>query len=330
MQNVYDYLFLCTKIRAMEGSLLDKERMERMVNARSDQEAFAVLTECGYGEFLDMSVETINQVLEVGRQKTMDEVANAVPDAQIVDVFKLRYDYHNIKVLLKAEAMSQTPDTLLLDLGTIPAKVLETKVRTNDLNVLPYILRTAIAEAQDTLNTTRDPQLCDFVLDRAYFEHMTLMAKECESEFLKGYVRILIDTANLRTAIRTLRMGKNPEFLRDIIFPDGNISEARVLAAAVTSTSLSDLFSLSLLKKAAIEGAEAVAGARLTQFEKLCDDAIMTYLDPARYVPVGEAPVIAYLAARESELVAISIILTGRLSGIAPETIQERLRESYV
>ena len=43
-----DYLTISARVRAMENSLLTKERRERMVDARSDEEAVKVLTECGY------------------------------------------------------------------------------------------------------------------------------------------------------------------------------------------------------------------------------------------------------------------------------------------
>jgi V/A-type H+-transporting ATPase subunit C len=40
--------------------------------------------------------------------------------------------------------------------------------------------------------------------------------------------------------------------------------------------------------------------------------------------------VIGYLAARESELTAVRIIMTGRLAGLKADLIRERLREAYV
>ena len=43
----------------------------------------------------------------------------------------------------------------------------------------------------------------------------------------------------------------------------------------------------------------------------------------------GEEPVIAYQAAVENEITAVRMILTGRLAGIAPGVIRERLRDLY-
>ena len=45
-----DYLTLSTRVRAMETRLVTRERMERMLDARTDDEAAKVLTECGYEE----------------------------------------------------------------------------------------------------------------------------------------------------------------------------------------------------------------------------------------------------------------------------------------
>ena len=39
---------------------------------------------------------------------------------------------------------------------------------------------------------------------------------------------------------------------------------------------------------------------------------------------------VAYLAAKENEFTAIRILLTGKLAGLEPDTIRERLRDAYV
>ena len=49
--NEYDYLHISARIHAMENRLLTRERMERMLSARSAEEAAKVLAECGYGDF---------------------------------------------------------------------------------------------------------------------------------------------------------------------------------------------------------------------------------------------------------------------------------------
>ena len=68
----------------------------------------------------------------------------------------------------------------------------------------------------------------------------------------------------------------------------------------------------------------------LTEFERLCDDAVTGYLASASRVPFGEETVIGYLYAREAEITAVRIIMAGRMAGLDGETIRSRLRATYV
>ena len=80
--------------------------------------------------------------------------------------------------------------------------------------------------------------------------------------------------------------------------------------------------------KAAEAGGTALKGGSLTEFEKRCDDAVSDYLAGAQMIPFGEAPLLAYLAARETEYTNIRILLMGRAAGLSPEVIRSRLRRT--
>ena len=43
-----DYLVISARIKAMETGLLTRERMEQVLEARSNEEAVKILQECGY------------------------------------------------------------------------------------------------------------------------------------------------------------------------------------------------------------------------------------------------------------------------------------------
>lgn len=325
-----DYLFLSTRIRALERSLLSRERMERMLDAPTAADAAKVLQECGYPEVERVTVDSINEMLSKARERLFDDLYLFAPDRDIIDVFKVKYDYHNAKVLLKSEARGVDAERLLVDTGRVKPEHLRDCIRTSDFRGLPGSLAGAIAAARETLGSTGDPQLSDFVLDRAYFDDMFALARKSESEFLAGYVRISIDVANLKSLVRTLRMGKDVDFLKGVLFTGGNVDVGRILNAVNSGTSLEDLYSTSVLRDAAEAGDACIHGRGLTRFEKLCDDASMAHVGNARYVAFGEAPLVAYLAAKESEFTAVRIIMTGRLAELPADVIRERLREPYV
>ena len=324
-----DYLAISARIKAMETGLLTRERMEQVLEARSDEEAVKILQECGYPELDARSPEAMDAALSAAREATLSDVLDGAPDPRYIDIFKLKYDYHNIKAVLKAAAMNVSPDSMLMDMGRVPAAALKEAVLTGRLDELPEGLAAAAAEAKEVLDTTRDPQLSDIALDRRCYQEMAAVAEETGSAFLAGYVKIQIDAANLRSLVRTLRMGKGGEFLKTVLLEGGDIGTDAV-AAAGNSGALQELYGPTALQAAAEAGAEALRGGPLTAFEKLCDDAVGEYLAGAQFVPFGEAPLLGYLAARETEYTNIRILLMGRGAGLPAEVIRSRLRNGYV
>ena len=326
----YDYLYISARIHAMETKLLTRDRMERMLSARSAEEAAKVLAECGYGDFPSLTPAAIEPTLDAARLALFAELRRAAPDPAIVDVFCIKYDYHNAKVLVKAEATGQSPDALLLDAGRYPAARLKEDYVQGDLSRYSATFAQAVAQAKELLASSGDPQAADLLLDQAYYTEMLAAARAARSPFLEGYVRLSIDSVNLRSVVRAARMGKGPDFLRRVLLPEGNVKTDSLLAAGAGAADLAGVFAHTYLTAAAQEGAEAMRGGSLTQFERLCDNALTAYLSQGKRVAFGEHPLIGYLYAKENELTTIRIILTGRLAGLDAETIRERLRESYV
>ena len=120
-----EYLYLSTKIRAMESRLLDRERMDRMLEAATVEDAAKVLVECGYPELSVVNVDTVDEILAQAREEVFAELSGLAPNEAMLDVFKVKYDYHNAKALLKSEALRLDPGRLLVDTGRVPPKVLE-------------------------------------------------------------------------------------------------------------------------------------------------------------------------------------------------------------
>lgn len=324
-----DYIFLSTRIKAMERGLLSRERIERMLDAPTTAEAAKVLTECGYSEMNEITGGELERILGEQQKKVMADLSSGAPDKNIVDIFKLRYDYHNAKVLVKAEALDVEQDRLLQGGGRYDAETLAADFRREDMSGYTDFFRRSIARAREILGATGDPQQADFVLDRAYFEEMSAMARDTDSKFLRDYVALSIDVANLRACVRASRLDKGSDFLNQVLVSGGSVS-VRSLAMA-RGEELGGLFRLGSLSEAAAEGAarSAPGSGSLTDFERLCDNALMDFLSDGRRVPFGVEPIVGYLFAREAETTAIRIILSGRMAGLDSGTIRQRLRRTY-
>lgn len=321
-----DYLAVSARVRAMENRLLTRERMERMIETRDLSQARKVLVECGYPEESGVGLE---EILAQARAETFRDLASAVPNPALVGLFGLKYDYHNAKTLIKAQALGVDPERLLLSGGRYhPSELVEGWQR-EDLRGCSESFRNAMLQASAVLRESKDPQQADLLLDRAYYHEMAQLAKELDSRFLQGYVRLSVDVANLRAAVRVARMGKETEFLRQVLLPGGSVSEQAILAAR--GEALGEVFRSGSLAQAAELGAKLTKpdAGTLTDFEKACDDALTAYLSAARRVPFGEQAVVGYLYAKEMELTAIRTIFAGLSAGLDGDTIRQRLRETY-
>ena len=320
------YLSVSARIRAMENHLLTPERMERILRAREDRAVERILTECGYPAFDVTSAAAMDAVIRAAREELFEGLKE-LPNQALVELFRIQYDYHNLKALLKGSF--EDVKHILVNQGRVDGSALAEGLREGE--PLPGRLGEAAEEGREVLHTTRDPQLMEIALDRWCFRELLETAERAQSDFLLGYVRLLIDSANLRTLVRWLRMGRSPRFLSEVLAEGGEIPTEEILAiSAESGAGLAQRWASTPLDKAAESGAEAIKGGSLVEFERLCDNGVKGYLTSARFIPFGEGPVLSYLAARETEFTNLRILLLGRRMGLEERVVRSRLRESCV
>ncbi len=327
--NKNDYLFLSALIRAREAKMPAREAFERMLDAPDFDECARICTEFGYPDMSGMDLSEVNTTLADRFAQLLTELEQAVPEKCIIDAFRVKYDYHNAKVMIKSRAADVDGEHLLSGAGRVsPAKIMDA-FNEDDYSDLPEDLASAMEQARGILARTGNPQLCDVFLDKAYFAELHSPARQESSGFLSGYVRLLTDSANLRTFVRCARMEKDSEFLKSVLIDGGSVDTAGLIAARRENEGPAELYSSTGLAGCAQAGELVISSGSLTEFELLCDNAVIGYLADARMSSFGPEPVIAYLAAAEQEVMNLRMILLGKLSGTAPDTIRERLRETY-
>ena len=334
MSNETQYAYAVARIRAVETKLLDTSKIERMIEAKSADEALMVLIDIGYG-FSAAEVKSAVQyetLLMEEHKKVYALLKELAPQPEIFDLFLLRNDYHNAKVVLKAEFLGQEYDHLLTETGTIPSNKLKIMVRERNLKEMSPIMQNAINECIDSFNRTKDPQLIDLILDRASFIQMKDIADTSKNEFLQVLVMILIDMANIKTFVRVKKLNKSWDFINKVIMPGGKL-ESKFYMEKLTEPfeSFSEALEYSDYGKLCEEGIGSyLKTGSLTKLEKLTDDYVINYVKKAKYISLGIEPLIAYLIAKENEIKIARILMVGKINNISNEIIRERLREAYV
>ena len=319
-----NYLALSAMLRAREARMLNRERAERLLSEPTFADAARALVDSGYEDMSGMDSRGINASLEKHRAAEIADVYEMSPDKAVVDLFRLKYEYHNAKVLVKSGgAKGAKAESLFSGSARFPVEALVRAYEQGENPELPAELNAAIDGAKVTLARTGNPQLADFVLDKSYFAEMEALAKQIGDPYITGYVRLLIDSANLRMAVRVQSLDSKLEKLTMALIPGGEVDTAAIMAAMDSREALNALY-------ASTAFAKAVEAEGMTAFELAADNAVNGYLADSERIPFGPAAVLGYLAAVENEIQAIRIILTGRLTGIDTKLLRERLRDSYV
>lgn len=328
-----DYIFAAARVRSVEKNLLNRERADKMIESKTPEEALKILRELGYGSEEGEAVTlSVDGMLSGEIKKAYDFITGIAPDPRMFDTLLYPYDYHNLKVILKAEFLGIEAEPFVIHVGTVAAPDMEVMVRDRSFMDMPEEMARAVAEVVEVFGKTSDPQVVDLILDRACYESMSRAAITSENEFLIGYVNLLVDTINLKTFVRMREMGKGWDFFSRVFIPGGSIAESIFLGGFDESY---EQFAQKLLSYGLMEvleeGAEPLKeNGRFTLLEKLCDDRIIDYISKAKYISFGAEPLAAYLIAKEGDVRNARIIMAGLAQGLPTEQIRERQRDAYV
>ena len=327
-----DYIFACARVRSMEKYLLGKEKLGLMIEARTPEDAMKVLSEAQYGsEGETVRPEDYERLLSQETRKLNELLRELAPGEEAFRIFSLPLDYHNIKTLLKAEFLEIDASHLLMNGGTIEAQAMAVLVRERNYMGMTGHMRKAIEETVDAHARTQDPQCIDLICDRECYAELLEAAEASGSDFVRGYVRLMIDTINLKTFARARKMGQPWGYFSSVFIPGGNIIEKTFVAGYEDPLNqFASRLEGTALYGVAEEGLQALKETgSFTVLERLCDNALMAYLKDAKYISFGVEPLIAYVAAKQTEIRSVRIILAGKTAGLAPDLIRERLRETY-
>ncbi|WP_314292442.1 V-type ATP synthase subunit C [Leptotrichia massiliensis] len=327
-----DYGQSVVTIRVLEKRLLTRNRLERMIEAETPEEVLKLLGETEYSQ--DMAdiqgSQDYETILKRETERVFSIVRSMVKNTAIVDILSLKYDYHNLKVLLKSKITGKDFSSLLMQAGTIDAGKFKTKFELQS-NDLPQEILDAINEVQKDFEENHDPQRIDILVDKHYFKNLSRLAKEIDVKVITDYVEGLIDFQNMITLFRVKKQNRDARFLETVIFEDGTISKNKIVESINDNTdTILNKFKKEKLGIYLIKGLEVFSETkRLSELEKISDNYLMELNKESKYVVFGPEPLFTYLVAKEREINAIRMIMVSKINNISSDKIRERLRETY-
>ncbi len=320
-----DYLYATARVRAVEGRLVGREKLNRLLELKDRESVLQALAAGG--------VDVVRRDGETDADATLDAmlregfllVREAAEDPTMGVFLQYPYDCNNIKALLKCRLGGKSAEGLACDLGSVEVKTLEAGLFGEDLSFLPAAMAAAVPQARAAYAETGNPQEIDFILDRACFADMAAAAAGLP--FAARYVAARIDAVNLMTAMRlSLLWG-------------GDVAAALLSSTLIEGGTLEREALLSLAR----EGAEAARGGfiltpfapvleekTLADAERRADDIVMSWVKEAKNVTFGAEVPIAYLIGLETAVKNLRILLAGKAAALPAEVLRGRMRECYV
>ncbi|MDR2832492.1 MAG: V-type ATP synthase subunit C [Streptococcaceae bacterium] len=322
------------RIRVFEGHLLSKEKLERMIHTTSAEGAMDfLLQEADYSQFIDEvnQPEDYEQLLTLELERVYKKIYAMVPIKEVVDLLTLKYDYHNLKVLVKEKLLAKDFSAQYIKVGSVELAVLLESFQKEDYWKLPPIMCKAITHVLEDFETTKDPQRIGLLFDEYMFEQLLALSKTIDDPFVQKFVRAQVDLANLQTLLRIQAIGESVHFLEEELIVGGNILPSRILS--LFDKDLEELPNELFATDYAPWLAQLVEMNQetrtITYFEKMKADFFMKWLKEVKIVPFGVEPVIGYLHAKEVELTCLRIIMVGKINHIDRQKITERMRLVY-
>lgn len=317
--------YACGRVGVLRRGALSDAQIDRLMAAHTYAEACRTLSDIGYSgaEGADFQTAADERV-----KKACSLLRAVTPNEELTDCFTLRYDIHNLKVLLKSRYLAIKPEYLSA-CGTMNVETLRHAVQEHRYNALPEILKDALDALEKTLARAFDPMTIDAELDKAMYRLIFDKLKRAGSKRAKRYFTAKADMQNFIMLLRAKAMGKDEAFFARLYLPCGSVSLSAFQKAFGEPDRLAALLKPygSRVWRAAAEA--ALDARKLPLMEKTADDYLYQIYADTRYQTDSVDMLAAYLLAAQREATDVRLIMTGKLNGFSDEELSERVRELH-
>ncbi len=322
-----------TTVRILEQQLLSKEQLNGILVSTSLQQALEALQKTSYEIDVQEVLESrqFDKVLDDHLKAHYEEVLELIPDASLLDVFSIRYTYHNLKVLLKSKFSGRDLTHLCVPLGRYSMETLNQLVETQDSLDVPPIMIEGVREAYADFENFGRLEAADVFMDRYYFKHLRFIDRTLNQDIIHQIVNIMIDMENMTILIRANQQNQSRSFLIGVLSSEGTIDKTSLIDEVLEkgTDALLELYrNVPYYDRivSIIESEEHPVFA----LELLKEELIYHILQEATFEPFGPLPSLAYIHALEMEVKNLRLLLVGVDNEFSKEQLEERMRPVYV
>jgi len=156
------------RIRCHEKDLFTQERLMRLCDASAD-EAVRQLVDAGYGALPEATIEDADRLINAELDAACTLVQEVSFKPAVTDIFLMKADVHNLKLLLKLRLTGSADEPALMGGGIYEVEKLKQMVRDASYRDLPEEFKDALTKLEQSFQTQVDPVAVSVALDCAQF-----------------------------------------------------------------------------------------------------------------------------------------------------------------
>ncbi|MCA9364566.1 MAG: V-type ATPase subunit [Candidatus Moranbacteria bacterium] len=320
------YTYSASRAKALESELLNENQLERLVGAKDMSEITMVLQDTFLSDLLPSggaSVFDLSHLLRKSLSRAKQTISSIAPDPAILDVLWLRYDYYNLKTIVKGRRAGLSDEEIIercFFAAKYDPRVLLDYASTGRLGNLHKEMSVAYEKALESLTVYG----IDVLMNRGYFIHVRKCAVVIDNEFVSDYVAFLTDFFNLQAQLRlvTLRHLTVPEaFIQGGRFTPSDLDSVEKIYAAFETFGDAFLWT------------EAIARHRdrgeYLLLQKVMDDYELKFVQEHGRSIFSFVPLFAFFIARRNNLQIVRTIVTAKQAGMDERDLRVMLRRLY-
>jgi len=321
------YVYSATRLNTLGTELLSQTAIDRLLTAAPGAELSEALKETYLAPYvLQVQNEDVAEAIEATLVEAKKLIHRIAPVGDVFRVLWVQYDIHNLRVFAKATKATKSFDEVSAytsNRGIYTAEYLFSHVEAGTLNRLQIDWQVAYDAALRHVEAGELDRV-DGVFDELLFVTIKRTAQKHGDKFIAKYVSAVIDTYNVKAALRRLRLGSSamqPEFVTGGTFAASELANADSVAAALENIFPS--FFTSALESYSETGNTSELDAQI-------DDYLVSMTRSAATDMFTSASLVLYYLRARQAATNIRTIVVGRNSGMTTESIRANLRTAYV
>ncbi len=319
-------IFANARAKAKEHNLISEERVKRMMECSSVEDAIRILYEINYAGGMILETNDFYSLLHEEERLLTLFVKEVCPDEIGMECFFLKNDYHNAKVLFKEKfGKIKDIDSIFLPEGLTTINQIREAIALEKFSFNSYLDKAFQTLFNMNLKGLISPRAIDLELDKAMYKEICDRLNKSSDIHIKKYFIILIDATNILSFLRTAKIEAGYTFFENNFIEGGTLKldlfEKLNMDVEKLGKELAGTEYIKLLDRS--------KNYDLSLYETSLDNYLINMFSIMKADMFSAAPIVGYYIGKLNEIKVLRVILVCLKNKVAKDEMKKRIRNIY-